>query len=357
MYATGGPAQRSVRFEWLGESWQVFSAQAGIWVVSALIYGVITFIVVYGLELALILPTIFSSVGGPGGAPPDPTALARSIMPRAYLVGVGLALAMVAINAFFWGGLLKMANKQVRGFPLSVGDLFKGGSAFLRLFGYQLIFYIPLLILGFAITYPMTMRAYSALATSPYDPFAQMRAMMPVYAIALALDIVPIILFGLFWPAAALIADGEPLLAALGKSWNAMKGSWLLASVFMLVFFIILGVTAPFCLLPLLATIPMFMIISTLMYRDMIGMPPGQAPPVRDICSRLLGHGRRHHHKLLKTILRRGRMACKAIRAGKRAFPCEKQLSGTTPSIPGVGPLPEQRPFPCIRMTILHRPR
>ena len=274
MDSTGGVGRRSVRFEWIGESWQVFSAQAGVWVFGAFVYGVIALIVVYGMEFALLFPVMFSSMSA--GPAADPTAMTRAMMPRAWLLGIVIVLAMVVINAFFWGAMLKMANNQVRGFLLTVGDVFSGKSAFVRLLGLQLIFYIPIFLISFLTTYPMTQHLYST--ASPYDPFAQMKAMMPIYEIGLALDIIPLVLLGLFWPAAALIADGESIAGALAKSWNAMKRSWLMASVFMLVFMIILWFSALLCLLGLLATVPMFMIISSLMYRDMIGMPAGQTP-------------------------------------------------------------------------------
>ncbi|HEX5323093.1 MAG TPA: hypothetical protein VFW40_04850, partial [Capsulimonadaceae bacterium] len=64
----------------------------------------------------------------------------------------------------------------------------------------------------------------------------------------------------------------------LSRSWNAMKGSWFMAALFMLVLAIIALLSAIPCLLGLLATVPMFMIIASLMYRDMIGMPQTQMP-------------------------------------------------------------------------------
>jgi|SRR5579883_945953 len=274
MYAVGSPERRLARFNWIGESWQFFTAQAGVWVLSAFIYGLISLTVIYALEFLLMFRFMLPAMGFPGAPPPtDPTAVFRTMMPRMFGIGMLIGLVGMALNAYFFGGLLKMANKQLRGLPIYVGDLFSGRSTFWQLALYQLILYVPILLLSSAVMMPMM----SHLSVSPTNPFAGMQQIFLMDAAGLAIDIIPIILLGLFWPAAALIADGEPALSALGKSWDAMKGQWLMSSLIVFVFLLLMFATAMLCLIPLLATGPMFMLLSSLMYRDMIGMPQAQA--------------------------------------------------------------------------------
>ena len=63
MYASGGTERRVVRFGWLGESWQVFSAQAGAWILGAFVYGVVTLIVIYPINRRLLAPDRDPSAG------------------------------------------------------------------------------------------------------------------------------------------------------------------------------------------------------------------------------------------------------------------------------------------------------
>ena len=279
MHAAQGAPQGRVTFGWIGEAWARFTAQAGTWVLATFIYGLIIIVVVYAIEMATILPIMFRNMPVPGAAAPNPSAMMRTMLPTFYLVGTFMGLVFVVLNAYLGGGLLKMANKAVRSYPIALSDLFSGGSSFLGLVMGQLTFSIPLYILSSAINYPIMERAYSLPATATtYDPFYQIKAMMPVYEVSLLLNLIPIVLLGLFWPAAAMIADGEKAFPALGKSWNAMKRSWPLAALLMLVVVIVTWISALPCLLGLLATVPMFAIISSLMYRDMVGMPAGDPP-------------------------------------------------------------------------------
>lgn len=272
---------RKVRFEWIGESWSVFAAQAGSWVLATFVYGFILMIVMYAIELAVMFPMFIKMMGpamvSPGTPPPNPYTIMRPMLPMMYLTGALMAIVAMALNAYLGGGLLQMANKAVRGYPVGVGDLFSAKSTFGALFVYQLILYVPVLLVSLLATYPLMERAYSSAATT-LDPFAQMRAMMPIYGVSFAIDLIPIVLLALFWPGAAMIADGDSARNALDKSWNAMKGSWLISAVFMLVLGILVMISSIPCGLGLLATIPMAVIISSLMYRDMAGMPNSEPP-------------------------------------------------------------------------------
>jgi uncharacterized membrane protein len=74
-------------------------------------------------------------------------------------------------------------------------------------------------------------------------------------------------------PVYALLADGVDFRSALSRSVNGVGQDWLQAGLFVLVFTLLFLVS----LIPLglgqLVTLPMSVIIGSLVYRDMIGMP------------------------------------------------------------------------------------
>lgn len=268
---------RRVTFGWITEAWQRFTAEAGAWILCTFLYGIITIAVVYGIEMIAITPIIIRTMPAPGAISPDPTAMVRTMLPTFWLIGVFMVLAFILLNAYLGGGLLKMANSSVRNYPVGVGDLFSGRSSFVGLVIYQLIFYIPVYLFSFLLGYPLMKRAYE-LPTTMYDPFYQIKAMAPFYEMSLLINLGLIVLLGFFWPAAAMIADGENVFTALGRSWGAMKKSWLPSSLLALVVAIVTWVSAIPCFLGLFVTLPMCVLISSLMYRDMVGMPQGSPP-------------------------------------------------------------------------------
>jgi hypothetical protein len=80
--------------------------------------------------------------------------------------------------------------------------------------------------------------------------------------------------YGLLMPGYAMVADGESGTNAISRSIEAMKADWLNASLFALVFYLILGFGIWLtCFLGAFVFYPMMFIISALAYRDMIGMP------------------------------------------------------------------------------------
>lgn len=237
MYATPEAPTGRVNFGWIGEAWTLFAAQAGVWVLAALICGAISVLAMYVVEMAVMLPMMMRMVRLSGGPTPDPAAMMHTMMPTMMLVSVAVGCTTVALNAFFGGGLLKMANNAVRGYFIGVGDLFSGGPTFVALALCQLVFFVPYLIY-MLVSYGFIFGHTSSAAFYP-GSVAYWHMLGRSISIGLAFDIVPIVLTALFWPAASMAADGQSAREALGKSFNAMKGSWLIAAVFMLVVAII----------------------------------------------------------------------------------------------------------------------
>jgi hypothetical protein len=141
------------------------------------------------------------------------------------------------LSAFFYGGLFRMSNRQVRGEAIGIGDVFSGGSTFLPMLGYVIIFGL-----------------ISTLGSCCFCVGA-----LPVYA--------------LLFPGFALIADGAGFSEAFTRAFEGMKQDWLRASLYVFVFGLIILVSFIPLGLGLLITTPMIYLSTSLAYRDMIGMP------------------------------------------------------------------------------------
>jgi uncharacterized membrane protein len=232
------PAGR-VNFGWIGESFELFKANIGVWIVAglmSLVPVVISFIIgaAYGASAALhpsssATPTFggSSGFGGTnmftGGLPPGLSALIR--------------IVSAVYTAWLYGGVYRTAVKQVRGEPISTGDIFSGGPLMLKMLGFNIVY-------GLAV------------------------------GIGTLLCIVPgLLLAGLLIPGFALIADGETVGNAISRSIDAMKRDMWNAAAFALVIGLVVIASAILCGLGLFVTVPMFYLTGALAYRDMIGMP------------------------------------------------------------------------------------
>ena len=289
----GGPAAygppRKVNFGWIGESFELFKANAGVWIVAvlvsvgvpALMGGLIGGMI--GFNAAAHPPPVSPTFGGPGapfgsagapfgggaspfggGSPFNNPALGGGLP---LGVNVGLRIFSWVWTAFFYGGVYRMAVNQVRGRAISFGDIFSGGPTFLPMLGFSFVY-------GLAV------------------------------GVGTLLCVVPgFLLAGLLLAGYALIADGAGIGDAISRSNDGMKADMWSAAGFVFVLGLLVLVSAIPCGLGLFVTMPMFWLISALAYRDMVGMPglaapagpvygqpqsgvwppppaPGQAPPV-----------------------------------------------------------------------------
>ena len=240
-----------VNFGWIGESFALFKANIGVWLVAvlllfvpSLIGGIIGF--AFGASAA-------RSGGIPGGQPPfgqapfgqspfgtGTNAITGGLPPFLYFA---IQIFSILYGAWLYGGVYRTAVKQVRGEMISIGDLFSGG---------------PLLwtMLGFNIVYGLLTGAGFVLCLLP-----------------------GFLLVGLLFPGYALIADGVSFGDAISRSFDAMKRDMWNAAAFMFVLLLLVIVSVFACGLGEFVTLPMLFLCAALAYRDMIGMPGANSPP------------------------------------------------------------------------------
>ena len=223
--------QRRVNFNWIGESFDIFRRDGWVWVGSFLI-SFLSSALVYTL---FSLPYLLSGGASELTKPTELTPTAPLWTAVLQLVGGLVLLFMVSI---FYAGHFVMANKAVRGEPLTVTDVFAKSKLCLPFFLYMLVFgiaqYLGILVccVGFLFSWI------------------------------------------LLWPGFALLADGVDIGAALSRSINGMKVDATTGAMFTFVFFLIIGFGIVItCYLAMVIIYPMMFIVASLAYRDMIGMP------------------------------------------------------------------------------------
>jgi hypothetical protein len=231
---------RRVDFGWIGESFRLFQKDAGTWVLAIIIFFAASVTVSGGIE-GLFFATghwpFPTQAPVPGAFPVSPFAF---LGPTYWTMLGSVSILSIPLQAFFLAGLMRMANKSVRGEPLLLADLFLGGPMILNFIVFGIVYYLA--------TYAGTL----------------------VFCLGLFVAI------GLLSPGFALLADGETFGSALGKSYNGMKVDTLNASALAFVFFLLYLLSAC-CVVGALVTVPMGLIIASIAYRDMIGMPGANA--------------------------------------------------------------------------------
>lgn len=161
------------------------------------------------------------------------------------LIAFAFMLVSLVLQVIFNHSTSVIANKQVRGQPVTMSDLFRAGSGV----GSMLVFSIVYLIL------------------------------FCIGAVAFYVGSVLVVAF--LTPGMALVADGVPLGDAIRRSFDAMKRDWLGAILFTLAWNLLILVSAIPCGLGMLATLPMVNILMALVYRDVIGMNINQSTTPR----------------------------------------------------------------------------
>lgn len=217
-----GPA--TVRFEIIGEAWQLLKAQWGTWVLISLVMVLCT----NGINfvMALGIGIVDGTGGHPGANPNAPSPLAVLLQLLAMLVNL-------AVSAFLTGGILRAAIKQVRGGRIEVGDLFSAGD-----------------VVG-------TMMAGMILAG------------LAVFVGFILLIIPAFLVAGRLMLALPLIVDARlGARDAINRSWNALRGqTWASAGLNIVAGIVAaLGVLA--CGVGLLFTLPIYQLTIAILYRD-----------------------------------------------------------------------------------------
>jgi len=238
-----------VDFGWIGQAFELFKANLAVWIVAALV-ALVPSIIAGIIGGAIGANLAFHNTGYPQptyGSYSGPSSLSTrlNILSGNIPIGVSIGIRAFSIlySALLYGGIYRTAVKQVRGEPISIGDVFSGVPLFWKMLGFNIIYYLAAVV-------------------------------------GLILCIVPgFLVIGLLLPASALIADGETVGNAISRSTEAMKKDLWIAAAFVFVLFLVLAASMLPCFLGLFVTFPMYFLIAALAYRDMVGMPGGTTSP------------------------------------------------------------------------------
>ena len=225
--ALGDPTQHShmnpprVRFSAIGEGWDLFKDQWLTWVFASLVVMVVNS-VLGGIAFSLLPDDLKFKV--------DPNGLQlKSSQGPTFLVAMIEAL----INGFLYAGMFRMACLQIRGRRIHVSDLF-GVTDVAGQLAIGVLLSFLLVSVGFGCCF------------------------LPGLVISSVLMFV-----------APLIVDGTLQgIDAIGRSWGALKGSMLSATLFYCVVVVLHSLGAIFCGIGLLFTMPIYCLSISVLYRD-----------------------------------------------------------------------------------------
>ena len=277
------PITGQINFGWISDAWRLFGAQMGVWIMATLVFIAPSLLfagVLYAMMWSFMFPNGFPPYpdGPPPGvgshafpAPLTPGASMNSRMSRIYGVEAGFGLVYAFWSAFLYGGMFRMAVRQVRGLPIEMRDIFRGGPLFGRMLGAVFLlgfggYFLEALCVG-----PMYLLLWRH---GPVGAIVVAGVVGVLLLIALSLSFTALLL-----PSFALMADGDGVLPALRRSIQAMKGQVPAAAGFVFVLGVVVYASALPCYVGLLATTPMIFLICALAYRDMVGMPNMVPPP------------------------------------------------------------------------------
>lgn len=215
----GGPPQ--VDFGWLSQGWEMFKRDTTTWILAMLIAGLIGIAVIGGVDFALGL----TSAGANAQATPTNTmGWLRLFLPRSIGQVVGAMLQYV-VTTLLSAGLYRMAIKQVRGQAISVGDLFAIGDVIAPVLVFSLI--------RFVLSYCGTL-----LCCIPGLIVDGLLLFAPLY----------------------IVAEGASPMDAITRSFNALKGQWLMATLYYFVASLFVGLSVLACCVGELAAAPVFIL-------------------------------------------------------------------------------------------------
>ncbi len=238
MSMSSGISPSGVRLDTISEGWSVVQKQLGMWVATAVVYAIITVV------LSKIQNLLGLHVGSDG----------RTLEGSAAL-GFLFGLINLAVGAFLYGGLFRMALKAIRNEAISPTDLFAAGDVAPALIG-------AAFLTGLAV------------------------------GLGTLLCIIPGLIVG------ALLMLTNPIIVdqrvgtmdGLSRSWNTLKPHMMSALIFLVVIAIVNIIGAIPCGLGLLITGPVSLVAVALVYRDFFqpGMGASNAdsslyPPIPNI--------------------------------------------------------------------------
>lgn len=225
-----------VSFGAISEAVEQFKENAGTWIAAVVIVFAIG-VVISGISTKLATPAMPVPVPSTPGMPP--------VMPRPSInVPLLLVTSLISmiINSLLGAGLFRMATKQVRGQAIAIGDLFDFGDVA-----------VQAIIAGILVS-------------------------IMLY-IGTILCIIPgLVLGGLLMFTFPLIVDKKmTAMEAISASMSALKGQWLMATIFAIVVGIIYVIGVFLCLVGILATAPIALLSIAVLYRNFFIGP--SSPP------------------------------------------------------------------------------
>lgn len=270
-YVTG-----QISYGWIGESWRLFSAQMGPWIVGGLVLAapaIVFGIVLYAMMLSTMFaggfsPTTPPTTNGLPTTPLNPTGAASPFnakMATIFPLELGFFLVYAFWSAYVYGGLFRMAVLQVRGVPIDMKDIFRGRPLFGRMLG-------AIFLLGLC-AYGLEALCLAPMGLSIWRHGSALTTGLTAATGFVLVFVLLFLAYGLLLPAFALVGDGIGVIPALKRSAMAMRPRMGAAAGFVFVYGLLLYASELLCGIGLLATIPMIFLICALAYRDMVGMP------------------------------------------------------------------------------------
>ena len=215
-----------VRFgEWIGEGWNMFAEQWKVWVVNALVLSFVTVVPLIGIYIFMV--ALIASAGS-GGAGLGIVML--------VLVFLGVILVVLA-STYLHAGMYRTAFKQLRGEPISTGDLFSAGDCFPSLLGAAILVGILVMIGALLCIIPAFIVAGALYFTFPLVVERRMSA-------------------------------GE----AIQASRDATRGDLFMFVLFAFVVSLIAQAGSYLCYVGILVTLPLQYTIGAIAYRDCFGV-------------------------------------------------------------------------------------
>jgi hypothetical protein len=236
------PADPVIRFEAIGEAFGYFQQRAGVWILAALVAGVICVCA----NVGLFVPMMMMSIAG---------GLFLPAVPSFVLGLVGMALSNT-VSGIFLGGMSSMALHQIDGHRIRVRDVFPGTDVLPRL---ALVSFLIGLV---------TSAVYSCLV-------------IPIISACLAIP--GLIISGLFMLALPLVVDARLTAGdALRMTCKTLKDEWLLAALFYVLLWFIQVLGIMLLGLGLLVAMPISVLSIAIVYRGRFSRGGLPAKPSRD---------------------------------------------------------------------------
>lgn len=255
-----------IDFGWLGQAWTLFSAQAGVWIGALLLW----FLLEAVLWVLLAIPTgvlastraIYTVLFTHPGTPPRPSVSPYQDFAQTELFSILLA----GLGAIFAGGLYRMALRQIRGEPVSVGSLFSALPRSLPLFLVGIFVPAALGLLEGAVLWLLHFSLSPTAAVSVINFTAWLPALL---------------LPGLIMFAPLLVVDADASApAALLGSVRLLGSQWLMGILFYVVVSLVSGLGALLCGVGMLATYPLLFLSISLGYLIMTSSLPLAETPI-----------------------------------------------------------------------------